>query len=67
MTNYYWTITPYIYETFSLNKYVTSSGVLSSSGTSSSYGVRPVISLKAGMGYAVGDGSMTNPYIVVTE
>ena len=31
------------------------------------HGVRPVISLKPGITYSTGDGSMANPYVVSTN
>lgn len=63
----YWTISPTRYANsysviFINNKY----GHLSSDGVSSSYGVRPVISLKETVTITQGDGTMNNPYIIAT-
>ena len=42
-------------------------GEVESSGVSNTHGVRPSVSLKPGIEYTSGDGSMVNPYIVSTE
>ncbi len=61
----FWTNTPFQISS-SLNNYiVTNNGKLSSSPVSSfQYGVRPMLSLKAGTKYTSGDGTATSPYIV---
>ena len=42
-------------------------GEVESSSVSNTHGVRPSVSLKPGIEYTSGDGSMVNPYIVSTE
>ena len=39
-------------------------GSMDSHGVDSVYGVRPAVSLKPGITYSTGDGSMSNPYVV---
>ena len=46
---------------------ISSIGNISTGTTSSSLGVRPVISLKAGTEYSFGDGSKDNPYVVLRD
>ena len=49
---------------FTYNNTVSSSGLSSSKDANNNYGVRPVISLKAGTKYVSGDGSTDSPYVV---
>ena len=62
----YWLITPTGKSAnYTHNGYISNDG--SSTGgyaSSSSNGVRPVISLKPGTEYVSGTGSMANPYVV---
>ena len=62
---YYWTMSPsYFYSTY-YRPYVfnvTSIGFLHYDNVSSSFGVRPVINLKANVTILSGDGSSLNPY-----
>ena len=44
--------------------YVDSNGKINSGGTSSSYGVRPVINLRSDITFSKGDGTKDNPYVV---
>lgn len=47
--------------------YVNQSGAINSGLTdTSSYALRPVIVLKAGISYSIGDGSRDNPYLIYT-
>ena len=65
----YWLMTAAYYNKDSIAKnfYITNSGGYRSSSVISSYGVRPVITLKPGIEYTDGDGSMANPYVVDTS
>ena len=64
----YWLSSPYGFLTnnsiYSSNYILTSNGYLSNSDDNSSYGIRPVISLKSGIGYLKGDGSSKYPYVI---
>ena len=63
----YWLMSPNSYTTAwgMFQNYVTNSGSVSSGNIQGKrYGVRPVISLKAGMEYSSGTGAMDDPYIV---
>lgn len=63
----YWTMTPSYYgdSTTGAHNYVFSAGILESiSKVSAEYGVRPVVSLKAGIEYSSGDGTALNPYVI---
>ena len=67
--NNYWTISAsYLFNNYINggfhNCYVKSSGSLDKSRVTSSFGLRPAISLKPGTVYTSGDGSKNNPYIV---
>ncbi len=63
--NYYWTMSPDRF--YGSSAYVrgvgSSGGAGSVSGVSGSYGVRPVINLKADS-LKLGDGTASNPYMV---
>lgn len=71
----YWTMTPSYYGDGNVRNhpylfmyYVTSTGSFSTQGdVSTSYGIRPVISLKPNIKYKSGTGTMANPYIIKTE
>ncbi|MBR6166503.1 BsaA family SipW-dependent biofilm matrix protein [Candidatus Saccharibacteria bacterium] len=61
--NHVWTISPFVYfynyaGNFIINLYMSQHGVYDS------YGLRPVVTLKAGTEYARGTGLKTDPYIV---
>ncbi len=61
----YWTFTPGNYLKGGASNYVfdSPSGFLMTYAVHSSYGIRPVISLKQGISLLSGEGSPTNPYI----
>ena len=64
---YYWLASPsYFYSVDASGRHV-STETFSSSKVSNLYGVRPAVSLKPGIEYIDGDGSMANPYIVDTN
>ncbi len=62
----YWTMTPYAFwEQSAMNNTISASGTLSNRvNVSSSFGVRPVISLKEGTEYLSGVGTVKDPYVV---
>ena len=60
---YYWTMSPYYYNSTARVFRVTSSGGLDYSGVNSTYGVRPVINLKSAIAIT-GSGSKTDPFKV---
>ena len=62
----YWTLSPSYYGSngIAYNKCMGNDGSSSSCQVSSSYGVRPSITLKAGTEFISGDGSMSRPYII---
>ena len=61
----YWLMSPYCYvSTEGEMSIIGSSGYFAGSWIISTYGIRPVISLKPGTLYVSGDGSKNNPYIV---
>lgn len=68
--NYYWTMSPSLYSNSSAYIYTMSSSKdlvldnLAVTYKNIPLGVRPVISLKSGIGYIAGDGTATNPYVV---
>ena len=68
--NYYWTLSPSLFSSHSNYHYTMSSYVelgldnIPTNYTSIGVGVRPVISLKTGIGYIAGDGTTINPYVV---
>jgi len=64
----YWSFTPYVWNSLGDEAIVWSvnSGKLNSGNVNDSYGVRPVISLKADVKFT-GDGTIDNPYKIVTE
>ena len=68
--NYYWLMSPSIFSSHSAYHYAMSSyselGLdnIPINYTRIAIGVRPVISLKPGVGYIAGDGTTTNPYVV---
>ena len=59
----YWLVSPYYYDDFPINSFVTS-GTVSGFYRFEPVGVRPVISLKPNTEYISGDGSYTNSFIV---
>ena len=65
----YWTLTPFDYGTNVAQVWtVTRNGSLDWDFVDyNSYGVRPVISLIPGIDYSGGDGSATNPYVIIAE
>ncbi len=62
---YYWTMSPsyYAYD-YAYVFSVSSSGWLTGNGVNLTYGVRPVISLKADTQFSSGNGTSSNPYTV---
>ena len=66
--SYYWLLSPYRFSDGSADGYlVRSSGSLSYDYVVYSVGVRPAVSLNPGAEYASGDGSVYNPYVIITE
>ena len=67
----YWLLSPYYYDGNARVRAVVLNGGIHQAPTlnnaDSKYGVRPAISLKPGISYTSGDGSMDNPYIVDSE
>ena len=64
--NYYWTMSPYYFDDgYARVLYVYSSGSLSSAYVYRTYGVRPVISLRAD-NTITGSGTISNPYVIET-
>ena len=63
----YWTISPSSYRNDSAYAFsVNSTGYFIGISTSASYGVRPVINLRADTTFSSGNGTSSNPYIVQT-
>ena len=62
--NYYWMRSPFGYTTNSYVEYMAWDGSIWRTFVHSGFGVRPAISLRPGLMYESGDGSMANPYIV---
>ena len=60
----YWTSSPYYFVGISANERYVSTGSINQQSVYYSSGVRPAISLKPGIEYTSGDGSMANPYVV---
>ena len=61
----WWTLTPdALGEAYNYHFFMTNEGYLASIMSSSSWGVRPAVSLKLGTIYYDGDGTATNPYII---
>ncbi|MBP5634530.1 hypothetical protein J6X09_02440 [Candidatus Saccharibacteria bacterium] len=58
-----WTMSPAVYGAEYAGVY-TFSGVIGSKGTYAEYGIRPAVTLKAGIDFISGTGEKTNPYIV---
>ena len=63
----YWLLSPYNFYGSAGGGYVESSGFLGNCSVYSTLGVRPAVSLNPGTEYASGDGSVDNPYVIVTE
>ena len=69
--DYYWTISPYGHTNLSvcLVYQVRNAGELSAGGSDNihfSYGVRPVINLKADVTISSGNGTAPNPFVIAT-
>ena len=63
--NYYWGLSPgHFSDDSAYGSYVDTIGYGSSYFVSSSYGVRPAVSLRAGLEYMSGDGSVDYPYVI---
>ncbi len=63
----FWTMSPYLFNAsnaYAYLWYVSSQGILSAYHTTSNYGVRPVINLKASVLYDSGSGTEADPYTV---
>ncbi len=58
-----WTMSPAVYGAEYAGVY-TFSGVTGSKGVYAEYGIRPAVTLKAGMNFITGNGEKTDPYIV---
>ncbi len=64
----YWLVSPDYFGISSASGcYVHSSGGSGSGSVNGTQGVRPAVSLIPGMRYSSGDGSMANPYVVITD
>ena len=61
----FWSITPKWFSTFS--DVYNNGGSISSAGLKNEVDIRPVISLRPGIEYSDGDGSMEHPYIIDTN
>ena len=65
---WYWLASPsYFLNNDALGRLVNSSASMSNGVVYAKDGVRPAISLKPGITYSTGDGSMANPYVVDTD
>ena len=65
--SYYWTMSPYFFGNgFAHVLRVYSDGNLSNRSVNNTFGVRPVINLKADTIISSGDGTSSNPYVVET-
>jgi len=63
--SYYWGLSPYWFSSaFPLIYDVHPNGYPTANQPKSEYGVRPAISLKKGIKYSYGNGSVDNPYVV---
>ena len=65
---YYWLASPYYFssnDAFGRNVYT--NGDMNNDNVYDTRGVRPAVSLKQGITYSTGDGSMANPYVVDTD
>ena len=60
----YWIISPVRFGSTAYGYSIYEQGGYRSSGIANSYGVRPVISLRPGIEYISGNGSMADPYVV---
>ncbi len=58
-----WTMSPAVYGATYAGVY-TFSNIVGSKGAYAEYGIRPAVTLKAGMNFISGTGEKTNPYIV---
>ena len=64
----YWLSSPCSFSSHGAYEYsVDSAGNLSSKFVDGAYGMRPALSLRAGVVYSEGDGSKDNPYIIETN
>ena len=67
---YYWLASPYYFYNYyncASGRVVNANGDMHYSNVGGAGGVRPAVSLKPGITYSTGDGSMSNPYVVATE
>ncbi|MBR1386553.1 MAG: BsaA family SipW-dependent biofilm matrix protein [Bacilli bacterium] len=65
---WYWLASPnYFYNSSANGRHVNPNGSLSSDNVNLEDGARPAISLVSDIKYISGDGSMANPYIVLTD
>ena len=67
---YYWLASPYYFYNYyncASGRVVNADGDMHYSNVGGAGGVRPAVSLKPGITYSTGDGSMSNPYVVATE
>ena len=60
----YWTMTPVYFNGLPFVYRVHSTGVTANSVLSRTLGVRPAVSLRDGIGYTDGNGSVDNPYVI---
>ena len=66
--SYYWTMSPYFFGNGRAHVLrVYSDGNLSNRSVNNTFGVRPVINLKADTIISSGDGTSSNPYVVQTD
>lgn len=59
-----WSMSPYVFSSLSTGLQVYNSAILGGYQHSKSSGVRPAISLKAGIDYVSGTGTVNDPYII---
>ena len=64
-SNIYWVSTPYkFHATYSHSYYIDGTGKINKHSITNDYGVRPMISIKAGTKFSSGDGSTSSPYVI---
>ena len=63
--NIYWGLSPnYFYYNYDFGYGVYTNGTVNSYHVNNSYGVRPAVSLRTGIEYMSGDGSVDTPYVI---
>ena len=65
---YYWLISPLCFDlNYAEGNYMNTVGITDNHNVSNTDGVRPTISLRTGITYSKGDGSMEHPYVIKTD